>query len=82
MAHWQDFNINDVITNIEKKEIMLPVIQRRIEWDEEQMMLLFDSLFRQNSFGSIICIEEHKEKNRYSRAEFSRATETPHTLTR
>ena len=58
MAHWNDFNINDVITMIESREIMLPVIQRRIEWDEEQMTLLFDSLFRQNSFGSVICIEE------------------------
>lgn len=59
MAHWINFDVNSVITMIENGEIMLPVIQRRIEWDEEQMVLLFDSLFRQNSFGAIICIEEH-----------------------
>ena len=38
--------------------IVLPVIQRRLVWDEEQMLKLFDSLFVQNSFGSIICVEE------------------------
>ena len=59
MAHWNDFSVNDVITMIESKEVLLPVIQRRIEWNEEQMTLLFDSLFKQNSFGSVICIEEH-----------------------
>lgn len=42
--------------------IVLPVIQRRLVWDEEQMLKLFDSLFVQNSFGSIICVEEQSEE--------------------
>ncbi len=62
MAHWTYLSIRDVITKIEEQDIVLPVIQRRLEWNEEQMELLFDSLFRQNSFGSIVCIEEDKGK--------------------
>lgn len=37
------------------------VIQRRLEWTPEKMEMLFDSLFKQNPFGSIICIEEEKD---------------------
>ena len=51
-----------MITRIKDNRIVLPVIQRRLVWDEEKMETLFDSLFRQNSFGSIICIEEMKGK--------------------
>lgn len=43
------------------EDIVLPVIQRRLVWTDEKMKMLFDSLFRQNSFGSIICIEGNRE---------------------
>ncbi len=62
IANWEDLTVRDVITRIKDNRIVLPVIQRRLVWDEEKMETLFDSLFRQNSFGSIICIEEMKGK--------------------
>ena len=58
MANWEPKTIREVITKIVDDEIVLPVIQRRLVWNEEQMLNLFDSLFKQNSFGSIICVEE------------------------
>lgn len=58
MANWESKTVRDVITKIVDDEIVLPVIQRRLVWDEEQMLKLFDSLFVQNSFGSIMCVEE------------------------
>ena len=58
MADWKNLTVGDVITEIEGVKIVLPVIQRRLEWSEDKMEMLFDSLFCQNSFGSIICIEE------------------------
>ena len=58
MANWLSFTVSNVITKIVDDEIVLPVIQRRLVWNEEQMLTLFDSLFVQNSFGSIICVEE------------------------
>ncbi|MBQ3586341.1 MAG: DUF262 domain-containing protein, partial [Synergistaceae bacterium] len=58
MANWESKTISDVVMKIVDDEIVLPVIQRRLVWNEEQMMTLFDSLFMQNSFGAIICVEE------------------------
>ena len=55
--------VRDVISEITGKRIVLPVIQRRLEWPEYKMEMLFDSLFKQNSFGSIICIEEEKDSS-------------------
>ena len=52
--------MRDAVTEIADGKIVLPVIQRRLEWNTDKMEMLFDSLFRQNSFGSIICIEEEK----------------------
>ena len=60
MADWKNLTVRDVITEIAGNKIALPVIQRRLEWPEGKMEMLFDSLFKQNSFGSIICIEEAK----------------------
>ena len=60
MAEWQAKTVRDAVTEISEEKIVLPVIQRRLEWNSDKMEMLFDSLFRQNSFGSIICIEEEK----------------------
>lgn len=54
-------NVKNTITKIKDGEIVLPVIQRRLVWAEDKMELLFDSLLKGNSFGSIICIEEEKD---------------------
>ncbi len=62
MADWILHSVRDVITQIKDGKIVLPVIQRHFVWNEVKMELLFDSLFRKNSFGSITCIEEESGK--------------------
>ena len=54
MADWFTHTVRDVITKMKDGEIVLPVIQRHFVWTEDKMELLFDSLFRKNSFGSKI----------------------------
>lgn len=61
MANWTHLSIKNAITKIKDEEIVLPVIQRRLVWSEDKMEMLFDSLLKGNSFGSIICIEEEKD---------------------
>lgn len=58
MANWENFTVRDIVGRISNGDIVLPVIQRRLVWEGDKMEALFDSLFQQNSFGSIICIEE------------------------
>ena len=60
MAIWRDLSVREAISKIKNQEIVLPVIQRRLVWEEDSMELLFDSLLKGNSFGSIICIEEER----------------------
>lgn len=60
MAQWKALSVKEAIIKIKDGEIVLPVIQRRLVWEEDKMELLFDSLLKGNSFGSIICIEEEK----------------------
>ncbi|MCI8423669.1 MAG: DUF262 domain-containing protein [Lawsonibacter sp.] len=61
MANWTHLSVKGAITKIKDEEIVLPVIQRRLVWSEDKMELLFDSLLKGNSFGSVICIEEEKD---------------------
>ena len=73
MANWSSLSVKNAIVKIKDKEIVLPVIQRRLVWAEEKMELLFDSLLKGNSFGSVICIEEEKDrKPLFAFREFSR----------
>jgi uncharacterized protein with ParB-like and HNH nuclease domain len=60
MANWEAFRVSDVVTKISNNEFVLPVIQRRLVWNEEKMEMLFDTLLKGNSFGGIICIEEER----------------------
>ena len=60
MAIWKSYKISDVINEIEEDKFVLPVIQRRLVWDEEKMELLFDTLLKGDSFGGIMVIEEEK----------------------
>lgn len=60
MAIWKSYRISEVITEIEDEKFVLPVIQRRLIWDEEKMELLFDTLLKGDSFGGIMVIEEEK----------------------
>ena len=60
MAIWKTRRISDAITEVEDEKFVLPVIQRRLVWDEVKMQLLFDTLLKGDSFGGIMVIEEEK----------------------
>jgi len=62
MANWEDWRIMDVIEKIQKEEIVLPVIQRELIWDEEKIVLLFDTVLRGDSFGAIMTLKDWREK--------------------
>lgn len=61
MAIWKSYRISDAITEIEDEKFVLPVIQRRLIWEEDKMSLLFDTLLKGDSFGGIMVIEEEKD---------------------
>ncbi len=60
MSIWKSYRVADVINEIEDEKFVLPVIQRRLVWEEEKMELLFDTLLKGDSFGGIIIIQEDK----------------------
>ena len=60
VANWENFTVREIVERISNEDVVLPVIQRRLVWESDKMEALFDSLFQQNSFGSIICTEEGK----------------------
>jgi uncharacterized protein with ParB-like and HNH nuclease domain len=60
MANWESYHIADVVNEIENRKYVLPVIQRRLVWDEEKMELLFDTLLKGDSFGGIMVIKEER----------------------
>lgn len=61
MANWETKTVKDVVIAIHYGEIVLPVIQRRFVWNDDKMELLFNSLLKGYSFGSIIGLEEEKD---------------------
>lgn len=61
MATWKAFRVADIVNDIDEERYVLPVIQRELVWTEDKMTLLFDSLLKGNSFGSVIVIEEEKD---------------------
>jgi hypothetical protein len=61
MATWKTYRITEAVKDINEGKFVLPVIQRRLVWDEEKMELLFDTLLKGDSFGGIMVIEEEKE---------------------
>ncbi len=60
MATWKSYKIADAVNEIEEDKFVLPVIQRRLVWEEEKMELLFDTLLKGDSFGGIMVIEEER----------------------
>ncbi|MBQ3694065.1 MAG: DUF262 domain-containing protein [Synergistaceae bacterium] len=61
LAQWESITVREAISRIHNEIMVLPVIQRNLVWEADKMELLFDSLFRKNSFGSIICVEEARD---------------------
>jgi Protein of unknown function DUF262 len=60
MATWEALTVRDAVNRISDNLIVLPVIQRRLVWDETKMELLFDTLLKRDSFGGIMVIEEER----------------------
>ncbi|MED1721967.1 DUF262 domain-containing protein [Brevibacillus parabrevis] len=60
MANWETKKVSEIVTRIHDNTLVLPVIQRRLVWEEEKMELLFDTLLKGNSFGGIMAIEEEE----------------------
>ena len=60
MAIWKAYRVSDAITEVEDERFVLPVIQRRLVWNEEKMAMLFDTLLKGDSFGGIMVIKEEK----------------------
>lgn len=60
MANWKTLKLNEVLEQIGKEEIVLPVIQRSLVWKPDEMALLFDTLFKGDSFGGIMTIKDLK----------------------
>ncbi len=54
MANWESYHISDIISEIDNKKYVLPVIQRRLVWEEDKMELLFDTLLK----GDLIPTDE------------------------
>ena len=61
MANWDAITVKVTVNRIRDESLVLPVIQRRLVWNEDKMELLFDTLLRSNSFGGIMSIEEEKD---------------------
>ncbi|NPV14031.1 DUF262 domain-containing protein [candidate division WOR-3 bacterium] len=60
MAYWINHEISKVIELIEKEDFVLPVIQRKLVWDEEHITLLFDTILKGDSFGAIMTLKDIK----------------------
>ncbi|MHA1756364.1 MAG: DUF262 domain-containing protein, partial [Promethearchaeota archaeon] len=46
--------LSDLLTHIEKKDLVLPEFQREYVWTEEQAKQLFISLFREYPVGALL----------------------------
>jgi len=58
MSSWETERIMDVVRDICDGTYVLPVIQRKLVWEESKMELLFDSLLKKNSFGGTMALQE------------------------
>lgn len=56
MAKWKTITLKDALQEIEAGRIVLPVIQRELVWEKEKIILLFETLFKAESFGGIMTI--------------------------
>ncbi|CAE6753236.1 DUF262 domain-containing protein [Nitrospira defluvii] len=72
MSKWKSETISDVVLEINNDEFVLPVIQRRLVWTEDQIALLFDSAIKRNAFGGIMVLQERKnDKPLFESREFT-----------
>jgi len=62
MANWTSIKIVDCIEKVDKEELVLPVVQRDFVWKMEEILLLYDTLLKGDSFGGIMTIKDIKGK--------------------
>ena len=64
--------ISDAINNIEKRNYLLPAIQRKFVWSSDQIEVLFDSIMRDYPINSFMMwnVTSDKVKNNYKFYEF------------
>jgi len=62
MSFERPITIKEAVENINKKNYLLPAIQREFEWEPEQIELLYDSLMRGFPIGSFLFWDVEKEE--------------------
>ena len=73
MAFAEPITIKDAVSAVDKKEYLLPSIQREFVWKTEQIEKLFDSLMREYPINSFLFWEVSKENlSNYQFYEFVR----------
>ena len=64
MAKWDKYSVKSILNKIEKRELLLPVIQRELVWDEDKVISLFQTLCLGDSFGGIMTVRDVKSQER------------------
>lgn len=64
--------VKDIMEKIDSKEILLPAMQRKFVWEEDQIITLFDSIMKGYPFGTFIFwnISDRSEISKYHFYEF------------
>jgi len=56
MAKWDTKTLKEVIGEISRGRIVLPVIQRELVWETDKIMALFETILKGESFGGIMTV--------------------------
>lgn len=54
----EQFTIHEAIQNMDNETFVIPSLQRRLVWSNDQMSELFNTIFQNNTFGSLIAIKQ------------------------
>ncbi len=65
MSYQKEVKIEDTLKQIERREIVLPAIQREFVWQPEQICTLFDSLMQEYPFGTFLYWKVNQENNKH-----------------
>lgn len=56
MAKWTTITLKEVIEEISRGRIVLPVIQRELVWKQDKIIELFETVLKAESFGGIMTV--------------------------
>jgi len=62
MSQWESLRLTDVLDRIRDEVYVLPVIQRKLVWNEEKIENIFDSLLKGFSFGAIMTLRDMRDR--------------------